>query len=134
VFACGGRELTLRRETLDLLAAPAVPPTHGFYDACLKGEVEFSLGFAKPCENWQFGSSSRSFGAPGAGGSMGFADPDCGVGYAYVTSQMGTREPFETADVGWFAARVLRRRQSPGRATHWRRVCQSIPGFSPPSS
>jgi hypothetical protein len=30
-------------------------------------------------------------GSPGSGGSLGFADPTVGVGYAYVTSQMGTR-------------------------------------------
>jgi hypothetical protein len=34
---------------------------------------------------------ARSFGSPGSGGALGFADPDAGVGYAYVTSQMGTR-------------------------------------------
>src|SRR5207247_3904458 len=39
VFASGGRELGLRRETLDLLAAPAIPPARGFHDECLKGEV-----------------------------------------------------------------------------------------------
>ena len=37
VFAAGGEQLGLRQETLDLLAAPAIPPTHGFYDECLKG-------------------------------------------------------------------------------------------------
>jgi CubicO group peptidase (beta-lactamase class C family) len=89
VFAIGGRELGLRPETLDLLAAPAIPPTHGFHDECLKGEVQFSLGFMKPSPTWPFGSGS-SFGSPGAGGSLGFADPSVGVGYAYVTSQMGT--------------------------------------------
>src|SRR5262245_179332 len=36
VFATGGRALGLRRETLELLAAPAVPPAHGFYDECMK--------------------------------------------------------------------------------------------------
>src|SRR5688572_6240961 len=36
VFATGGHELELRRQTLDLLAAPAIPPTHGFHDECLK--------------------------------------------------------------------------------------------------
>src|SRR6188472_3749226 len=51
VFASGGRELGLHQSTLDLLAAPAIPPTHGFHDECLKGEVQFSLGFMKPCEN-----------------------------------------------------------------------------------
>ena len=39
VFATGGRELGLRQETLDLLAAPAIPPTRGFYDECMKGEA-----------------------------------------------------------------------------------------------
>ena len=47
-------------------------------------------GFMKPGPVWRFGSVS-SFGSPGAGGSLGFADPAAGVGYAYVTSQMGTR-------------------------------------------
>jgi CubicO group peptidase (beta-lactamase class C family) len=89
-FAAGGRELGLRQETLDLLAAPAIAPTRGFYDECLKGDgVQFSLGFMKSTPAWPFGSA-RSFGSPGAGGSLGFADPEVGVGYAYVTSQMGT--------------------------------------------
>lgn len=99
VFATGGHELGLRQETLSLLAAPAIPPTHGFFDECLKGEVQFSLGFAKPCQNWRFGSSTRAFGAPGAGGSMGFADPDSALGYAYVTSQMGTTFTGDPRDV-----------------------------------
>lgn len=98
VFASGGRELGLRQETLDLLAAPATPPTHGFYDECLRGEVQFSLGFMKPSAAWPFGSP-RSFGAPGAGGAMGYADPDAGVGYAYVTSQMGTALTGDPRDV-----------------------------------
>jgi CubicO group peptidase (beta-lactamase class C family) len=63
--------------------------TLGFYDECMKGEVRFSLGFMKPCPTWPFGSD-YSFGAPGAGGSLGFADPEAGVGYAYVTNRMGT--------------------------------------------
>jgi CubicO group peptidase (beta-lactamase class C family) len=100
VFASSGRELGLRRETLDLLAAPAIPPTHGFYDECMKGNgVQFSLGFMKPSVVWPFGSAS-SFGSPGSGGSLGFADPTAGVGYAYVTSKMGTRvtgDPREVA-------------------------------------
>jgi CubicO group peptidase (beta-lactamase class C family) len=89
VFATGGRELGLRTETLDLLAAPAVPPSRGFYDECLKGEVRFSLGFMKPSVNWRFGGA-RSFGSPGTGGALGFADPDISIGYGYVTSRMGT--------------------------------------------
>jgi CubicO group peptidase (beta-lactamase class C family) len=88
VFATDGRDLGLRQDTLELLAAPAIPPARGFFDECLKGEVQFSLGFMKPSPVWRFGGV-RSFGAPGSGGALGFADPDAGLGYAYVTSQMG---------------------------------------------
>jgi CubicO group peptidase (beta-lactamase class C family) len=98
VFTTLGGELGLRPETLDLLAAPAIPPTRGFYDECLKGEVQFSLGFMKPSALWSFGSAS-SFGSPGAGGSLGFADPSAGIGYAYVTSQSGTQLNGDPRDV-----------------------------------
>ena len=98
VFAAGGRELGLRQETLDLLAAPAIPPTRGFHDECLKGEVQFSLGFMKPSPAGAFGSA-RSFGSPGSGGSLGFADPAAGIGYGYVTSQMGTTFTGDPRDV-----------------------------------
>ena len=98
-FAAGGRELGLRPETLDVLAAPATRPTHGFYDECMKAEgIQFSLGFMKSTPMWPFGSA-RSFGSPGAGGSLGFADPQAGVGYAYVTSQMGTALTGDPRDV-----------------------------------
>lgn len=88
VFATGGRELQLRPATLQALSAPAVPATHGFYDEGLRCEIRFSLGFMKPSPSLPFGDEG-SFGAPGAGGSFGFADPKNGIGYAYVTSQMG---------------------------------------------
>jgi CubicO group peptidase (beta-lactamase class C family) len=87
-FVTDGRELKLRKATLQALAAPAIPATHGFYDECLFGELRFSLGFMKPSPLLPFGSES-SFGSPGAGGSIGFADPKANIGYAYVTSQMG---------------------------------------------
>ena len=99
VFATGGRELRLRQETLELLAAPAIPPTRGFYDECMKADgVQFSLGFMKPSVTWPFGSAA-SFGSPGAGGALGYADPKAGIGYAYVTSQMGTRLTGDPRDV-----------------------------------
>lgn len=99
VFATGGRELGLHPETLKLLAAPAVPPTRGFYDECMRaGDVQFSLGFMKPTASIPFGSAS-SFGSPGAGGALGFADPEAGVGYGYVTNRMGTRLSGDPRDV-----------------------------------
>jgi CubicO group peptidase (beta-lactamase class C family) len=88
VFATGGRELGLRQETLRELSAPAIPSAHGFYDEGLKGEIEFSLGFMKTCANWRFGHDD-AFGSPGAGGSLGFADPRTGMAYAYVMNRMG---------------------------------------------
>jgi CubicO group peptidase (beta-lactamase class C family) len=99
VFAAGGRELGIRKETLDLLAAPAIAPTRGFHDECMRSNnIQFSLGFMKPSPEWPFGNIS-SFGAPGSGGSLGFADPTAGIGYAYVTSQMGTRLTGDPRDV-----------------------------------
>lgn len=99
VFATEGRELGLRPETLRLLAAPAVPPMLGFHDECMRSDnIQFSLGFMKPSPQWPFGSHS-SFGAPGSGGSLGFADPVAGIGYAYVTSKMGTALTGDPRDV-----------------------------------
>ena len=43
----------------------------------------------KPSESVPFGTPS-AFGAPGAGGAMGYADPATGIGYGYVTNRMGT--------------------------------------------
>jgi CubicO group peptidase (beta-lactamase class C family) len=98
VFATGGQELGLRGETLRLLMAPAVPPTHGFRDACLKVEIQFSLGFAKPGPGNAFAHPS-AFGAPGTGGSFGFADPHVQLGYGYVPNRMGAHleDPREVA-------------------------------------
>ncbi len=85
-FATNGAELGLHPATLAALMAPAVPARCGFYDECVKGEAQYSLGFMKPNPGWPFGSPS-AFGAPGAGGSFAFADPEAGIGYAYVTNR-----------------------------------------------
>ena len=98
VFATGGRELGLRQETLDELTAPAVPAKEGFYDDCIKEEVAFSLGFMKPNSGFPFLSAS-SFGHPGAGGSLGFADPEAQIGYAYVPNRKGTTMGGDPRDV-----------------------------------
>jgi CubicO group peptidase (beta-lactamase class C family)/menaquinone-dependent protoporphyrinogen IX oxidase len=98
VFATGGHELGLRSETLEALKADAIPSQHGFYDECLRGPARFSLGFMKPNESFRFGHPG-AFGAPGAGGSMGYADPDLHLGYGYVTSRMGTRLQGDPRDI-----------------------------------
>ena len=99
VFATDGEELQLHPETLRMLAAPAVPPTLGNYDECMKTDgVHFLLGFMKHCPVWSFGSEG-SFGQPGTGGSLGFADPKTGIGYGYVTSGMGTSLTGDPRDI-----------------------------------
>jgi len=98
VFATGGKELGLRKETLQQLMAPAIPPVYGFRDACLKVEIQFSLGFEKPGPKDAFAHPS-SFGHHGTGGSFGFADPHAQIGYAYIPNQIGVHltDPRETA-------------------------------------
>jgi CubicO group peptidase (beta-lactamase class C family) len=99
VFATGGRELKLNPRTLQALCAPAMPPAQGFYDECMHADgVQFSLGFMKSTPLIPFGSA-LAFGAPGAGGAMGFADPQTGIGYGYVTSQGGTSLTGDPRDV-----------------------------------
>jgi CubicO group peptidase (beta-lactamase class C family) len=98
VFATGGSELGLRQRTLELLAAPAIPPTRGFHDECLHAKLRFSLGFMKPSQIFPFGGAT-AFGSPGAGGALGYADPGARIGYAYVTSRMGTALNADPRDV-----------------------------------
>jgi CubicO group peptidase (beta-lactamase class C family) len=86
-FATGGQELHIDEETLQELAAPAVPPTQGLRDLVLHTDIAYALGFLKPWPGYQFGSTLASYGGPGSGGSLGFADPVEQVGYAYVTNK-----------------------------------------------
>ncbi|MFI6505800.1 serine hydrolase, partial [Nonomuraea typhae] len=44
-----------------------------------------ALGFMRACPPVPM-LGARSFGHPGSGGSIGFADPDAGVGFGYVTN------------------------------------------------
>jgi CubicO group peptidase (beta-lactamase class C family) len=87
--ATGGSDLGLAASTLDALIQPATPPTHGMRDKVLHVDTVFSLGYFKPFPTFQFGSSSKAFGTPGLGGSFGFADPDTGIGFAYVMNRLG---------------------------------------------
>ena len=98
VFATGGKELGLRPETLQQLTAPAIAATHGFYDECIKGDAQFSLGFIKPGSGLSFGKPG-SFGHPGAGGSFGFADPQAQVGYGYIPNRKGVTMGGDPRDV-----------------------------------
>ncbi|MDI1451089.1 serine hydrolase domain-containing protein [Polyangium sp. 6x1] len=85
VFAEGGAELGVGRETMANITAE--PTLHRAKDVVLGVPSSYSLGFLRPGPDAIFGSSPRAFGAPGAGGSFGFADPDARLGYAYVMNK-----------------------------------------------
>ena len=88
-FVATPPELGLTPATLEELTRFPAPPTRGWRDRVLKVDTAFSLGFARPLGEFRFGSSERSFGHPGAGGSFAFADPDRGVAFAYVMNRLG---------------------------------------------
>jgi CubicO group peptidase (beta-lactamase class C family) len=75
----------LREETV---AAAIVERVNG-PDETLVAPTRFGTGFVlsiPPLYGWL---SERSFGHAGAGGGLGFADPERGVGFGYVMNQMG---------------------------------------------
>jgi CubicO group peptidase (beta-lactamase class C family) len=60
-------------------------------DAVLTIPTRFSLGFmlSQALPGSSMGPNPRVFGHPGAGGSLGFADPDTKIGFGYTMNQMG---------------------------------------------
>lgn len=85
-FAEGGGGLGITPETLARVSAPPVVARPR--DEVLGVPSYFSLGFLRPGPEVAFGSSPRAFGFAGAGGSLGFADPDARLGYAYVMNRL----------------------------------------------
>ena len=72
------------------VARCAEEQSHG-PDLVLQVPTRFGLGFMLPQEakDTQLGRGAGSFGHPGAGGHLGFADPDARVGFGYVMNRMG---------------------------------------------
>ena len=66
-------------------------------DATLRIPTRFSLGFMKSMDNRSLPNaencsvvlSEGAFGHVGAGGSIGFADPDCKMSFGYTMNRMG---------------------------------------------
>jgi CubicO group peptidase (beta-lactamase class C family) len=82
----GGRRF-FNRETIALMTTTL---SSGI-DRILQIPTAFSAGFMKDpagSVNRIFGPSPSAFGHPGAGGSNAFADPENGIGVAYVMNQM----------------------------------------------
>lgn len=65
----------------------ATTPVTSGPDKSLVIETKFGMGFM--CHDGILPlTGPRAFGHAGAGGSIGFADPDLGIGYGYVMNQM----------------------------------------------
>ena len=58
-------------------------------DASMMIETRFGLGWALTAPHAPYGPNPRAFGHSGAGGSLGFADLDAGIGFGYTMNQMG---------------------------------------------
>ena len=75
----------------ELLAQLRREHSHGL-DKTLLTQTRFGLGcmLDQPAVgNATFGLGAQAFGHPGAGGSIGFADPERGVAFAFVTNSLG---------------------------------------------
>ncbi len=59
-------------------------------DEVLITETRFGLGFMMPVPGAAMGPNDKAFGHPGLGGSLGFADPEAGVGFGYVMNLSGS--------------------------------------------
>ena len=68
-------------------AAELVEPQTEGADAVLIFEIPFGLGFMRDAPFAKFGSPT-AFGHYGAGGSVGFADHEAGIGFGYVMNKM----------------------------------------------
>jgi CubicO group peptidase (beta-lactamase class C family) len=60
-------------------------------DLVVRRPTRFGLGFQLTHPEREFGPGPGCFGHFGAGGSVGFCDPDARLAVGYVTSQMGPR-------------------------------------------
>lgn len=72
------------------LAAATTQQVYG-HDLVLDRPSRFGLGFQLTQPERPFGPGPSAFGHFGAGGSVGFCDPDISVAFGYVTNEMGPR-------------------------------------------
>ncbi len=89
-LAGGGALGGVRVVDAGALAAATAEQVYG-NDLVLQRPSRFGLGFQLTHPERPFGPGDGAFGHFGAGGSVGFCDPDAGLAFGYVTSQMGPR-------------------------------------------
>jgi CubicO group peptidase (beta-lactamase class C family) len=71
----------------DATATAAIAEQAAGTDQVLLVPTRFASGFMLPVQEAPLGGPS-SFGHPGRGGSLGFADPDSGIAFGYVVSHI----------------------------------------------
>ena len=94
-LATGGARLGISAPTLDELERPKAPAVDQIFGL----ESAYRFGFMKPFPILPFGSSSRAYGHTGSGGSFAYADPDAGIGYAYVMNRNGYSLPTDPREI-----------------------------------
>jgi CubicO group peptidase (beta-lactamase class C family) len=90
LLAIPEEDRTLQILSRDMLAE-ATRLQSGGYCPALEREVDFGLGFQLTRPDRPFGPNSGSYGHFGTGGSLGFADPQRGVGFGYVMNHIKPR-------------------------------------------
>lgn len=86
-----------RLVSADRLAAMSMVTAATQRDATLLVPTRFASGFMKSMDNRALPQGTqmsaiigdKAFGHVGAGGSIGFADPECGLAFSYTMNQMG---------------------------------------------
>jgi len=89
-LACGGAVDGLRLLQPETIARASAEVSSG-PDAVLGRPSRFGLGFQLTQPERPLGTNAGSFGHFGAGGSLGFADPEARLAFAYTMNQAGAR-------------------------------------------
>jgi CubicO group peptidase (beta-lactamase class C family) len=85
-LAAGGEPIVARATLAEAVVEHANGP-----DAVLHRASRFGLGFQLPQPERTLGPHAGAFGHFGAGGALGFADPEAGLAFGYVMNRMGPR-------------------------------------------
>jgi CubicO group peptidase (beta-lactamase class C family) len=89
-LACGGAVDGVRIVQPETIEAAIAEESSGL-DVVLGRPSRFGLGFQLTQPERPLGPNPRSFGHFGAGGALGFADPDARLAFAYTMNQAGPR-------------------------------------------
>jgi CubicO group peptidase (beta-lactamase class C family) len=87
-LACGGQVDGVRVLSAEGVERATTEQSFGKDEVLAPLETRFGLGFMLTQPMIPFGPNPRSFGHPGAGGSIAFADPGAELGFGYVMNQM----------------------------------------------